>query len=121
MSFTFHRRIDITDPDDTLAWPSLEGGLRDFTGWTLSMDLIDPVTNVIEYHKTDGIAGGDGTGQSNVAIAWTTAEMTPLAGLKRWNGRILAVSGSEQAEFVLDAQNTLPVWVFEPAPTEPEP
>lgn len=117
MSYTFNRRVDITDPDDVLAWMSVDGTLRDFTGWTLSIDLIDPLTNVVELHKTDGIAGGDGTGQSNVAIAWTTAEMDPLAGRKRWKGRILAVQGSEQAEFVLDERNTLPVWVFEPAPT----
>lgn len=123
MSFTFTRRVDVTDPDDRLSWYDFEGKLRDFTGWTFRMEIIDPVSNEINYTKTTGIAGSDGTGLSNVAIAWTTAEMTPLAGFKRWKGRILADLGQERAEFVLDSDGTLPAWTFEPVPTEatPEP
>jgi hypothetical protein len=117
MSVTFTRRADITDPDDRLAWRDLDGNLRNLTGWTLSMEIINPTTNLIEYEKTTGISGSGGTGQSNVVIAWTIAEMAPLAGLMRWKGRVLAVFESETAEFVLDEVGTLPVWVFEPAPT----
>lgn len=117
MSTTFNRRADVTDPDDLLAWKNGNGDLRNFTGWTLSMEIIDPATNTVEYYKTDGIAGSDGTGASNVVISWSTDEMEPLAGLKRWKGRVLANFQSERAEFVLDGANDLPVWVFEPVPT----
>lgn len=120
-SITFTRRADITDPDDLLAWLNLNGTLRDFTGWTLSMEIIDPTTNTIAYTKTAGVFGDNGTGQSNVLIIWTTEEMEPLVGLKRWLGRIIATKDDERSEFVLDARGTLPVWVFNPAPTIPEP
>jgi hypothetical protein len=118
MSVTFIRRADVTDPDDLLAWPNTDGTLRDLTEATLILEIIDPTTNVIEYTKTTGVIGDDGTNPSNVAIAWTSGEMTPLAGPKRWKGRLLSNSGSERAEFVLDNLNTLPVWVFQPVPTD---
>lgn len=116
MSVTFTRRVDVTDPDDRLAWRDLDGELRDLTGWTLSMELVNPTTNIIEYEKTSGVVGNDGSGLSNVVIAWNAAEMAALAGPTRWKGRVLAESGSEVAEFVLDELGTLPVWVFEPVP-----
>lgn len=121
MSVTFTRRADVTDPDDRLAWRALDGTLRDLSGWTFSMEIIDPLTDVIQYTKTSGVTGGDGTGLSNVAIAWEADEMEDLAGPKRWQGRVLAVLGDERAEFVLDGAGTLPVFVFEPVPTEPAP
>lgn len=119
MSITFNRRVDVTDPDDRLAWRDIDGNLRNFTGWSFSMEIIDPATNTIAYLKQAGIAGSDGTGLSNVAIAWTPEEMEPLAGPKRWRGRILANLGAERTEFVVDDAKTLPIWVFEAAPTVP--
>jgi hypothetical protein len=116
MSATFTRRVDITDPDDRLAWRDLDGALRNLTGWALTMEIINPTTNVIEYVKTSGVVGNDGTGLSNVVVAWQTSEMEPLSGPVRWEGRILAVLDTETAEFVLDEQGTLPVWVFQPVP-----
>lgn len=124
MSFTFTRRADITDPEDRLAWRTFGGVLRNFTGWAFTMEVLNPTNNTIQYNKTDGIAGGDGTGLSNVAIAWTEEEMTPLAGRKRWKGRLLATFEDQQAEFVLDKEGTLPVWIFEvppELPPEPDP
>lgn len=116
-SVTLTRRADVTDPDDRLAWLNVDGSLRDFTDWVLVLYIINPTTNVVAYTKTSGVVGSDGTGKSNVAIAWETAEMTPLVGPRRWLGRIVATQGDEQAEFVLDAAGSLPVWVFEPPPT----
>lgn len=118
---TINRRADITDPDDLFAWFGGDGLLRDLTGWTLSLEIIDPSTDEIEYTKTSGVVGGDGTGKSNLAVAWQTAEMAPLVGRTRWKGRIIAVQGSERAEFVLDSAGSLPVWVFSPVPTTPGP
>ena len=121
MSVTFMRRADVTDPDDLLAWRTTdEDGrpvLRDFTGWSFSMEIIHPTTNVVSTTKLTGIAGGDGTGKSNLAVAWTAEEMGELAGPTRWKGRILANLEDERAEFVLDDEGTLPVWEFIPVPT----
>lgn len=120
-SVTIRRRADVTDPDDRFAWPNSDGTLRDLTDWTLILQIIDPATNEIEYEKTSGVVGNDGTTASNVLVAWETSEMTPLVGRKRWLGRIVATLGSELAEFVLDAAGSFPVWVFDPPPTNPEP
>ena len=73
----------------------------------LAMEIVNPTTNVIEYDKTSGVVGNDGSGLSNVVIAWEAVEMGPLAGPVRWEGRVLAVSGSERAEFVLDEFGSL--------------
>lgn len=121
MSVTFTRRADVTDPYDRIAWADLSGELRDFTGWVLSMEIIHPTTNEIRTIKTSGVVGGDGTGLSNVVITWTPEEMAPLAGLTRWKGRIVADKDEDRTEFVLDGEGTLPVWSFEPVPTEPTP
>lgn len=110
-SVTLNRRSDVTDPDDRFAWYD-ENGLRDLTGWTLALEVIDPATNTIRYTKTSGVVGGDGTEPTNLIIAWETAEMEPLVGLKRWEGRAVATRGDELAEFVLDSVGTFPVWVF---------
>lgn len=128
MSFRFNEargitivhKTDVTDPDDLFAWRNADGTLRDFTDWTLVLQIIDPATNVVEYEKASGVVGSDGSGLSNVAIAWQTLEMAPLVGPKRWKGRIVAVLGGEKAEFVLDAAGTYPTFVFEPpATTDP--
>lgn len=118
-SVTFTRRADITDPDDRFAWPDIDGTLRDLTDWTLVLHIIDPATNEIEYEKTTGVVGGDGTGKTNLAIAWEPGEMVALVGPKRWLGRVLATNGNDKAEFTLDAVGSYPVWVFDPAPTVP--
>lgn len=118
-SVTIFRRADITDPDDLFAWYGLDRTLRDLSQATLTMEIIDPATNLIQYTKTAGIIGNDGTTPSNLVVAWESAEMLPLVGRKRWRGRIIAVEGTERAEFALDAEGTLPVWVFEAPPSEP--
>lgn len=119
-SVTLNRRIDITDPVDRFAWYD-EDGLRDLTDSVLTMEIIDPATDVIAYTKTAGLIGGDGTGNTNLIIAWDRIEMEPLAGLKRWQGRVIATRGSEVAEFTLDSVGTFPTWVFEDPPSEPSP
>src|SRR5690242_11552772 len=114
-SVTFSRRADVTYPDDRLAWADGDG-LMDLTDWTLSMEIVNPATNEIQYTKTTGIVGNDGTTKTNLIVAWEPAEMEPLAGRTRWLGRIIAAQGTEKAEFTLDAAGSLPVWIFEPVP-----
>lgn len=120
-SVTFTRHADITDPDDLLAWLNADGTLRDLSGSTLTMEIINSTTNEIQHLKETGVVGSDGSGLSNLAVAWTVEEMTLLAGPRHWQGRIVGVEDSERSEFVLDAANNLPTWVFQPAPTEPVP
>lgn len=101
---------DETDPDTRLAWKSLTGTLRNFTGWTMSVEVVHPTMDTIQLTKTSGVTGGDGTGLSNVNIAWTAAELAQLDDdpSRLWRLRAKATQGSEVAVFSLDARGTLP-------------
>lgn len=99
---------DETDPDTRLAWKDATGALRNFTGWTMSVEVVDPATNAVRLAKSSGVTGSDGSGLSNVNIAWTAAELTGLAGPASYWLRVLAVNGSERAVFTLNLLGTLP-------------
>jgi hypothetical protein len=95
---------DETDPDTRLAWYDTDGQLRDLTGWTLTAEVVN--RHSIIATKTTGITGGDGTGTSNVNIAWTTDELDDLDGT--YMLRVVATSGSETAVFTVDTLGNLP-------------
>lgn len=103
---------DETDPAIRLAWPGANGALRDLSGATLQVEVIARFTGLIEATKTTGLTGGDGTGESNVNIAWTAAELTALAG-SAWNLRVTTSTG---AVFKLNHRGSLPVLEVRPAP-----
>lgn len=99
---------DETDPDTRLAWYAEDGSgdLRDFTGWTLSVEIVSADGSLVDT-KTTGVSGGDGSEASNVNIAWTAAELGDLAG-STYQLRVKAVSGAETAVFTIDARHSLP-------------
>lgn len=105
---------DETDPDLRLAWPDTNG-LRDLTGWTLAVEIINRTTGLIEMTKTSGVVGGDGTGTYNVNIAFTANELDELAG-HPWNLRVTATNGTERAIFTVNARASLPVLEVRAAP-----
>lgn len=125
MTVIFRRRADVTDPPDRLLWLGPDNLPRDLealeaAGWTPKLELVDPATNEVNGSpKTTGIVGGDGTGATNLAIDWTAAEMGSRVGATRWRGRITYTLGAEKIEFVLDDNDTLPVWIFDPVPVTP--
>jgi hypothetical protein len=107
---------DETDPDRLLAWPNLDGTLRDLTPpWTLTAEYIDTDTNELVDTKTTGITGADGTGASNVNLSWTTAELTALQGRKYWL-RVTATNGTETAVFTINQHGGLPLLRIIPRP-----
>jgi hypothetical protein len=99
---------DETDPDVRLAWRDLAGVLRNFIGWTLRCEVINRAANTIAFNKTTGVTGGDGTGLSNVNIAFTGSELTPLVSPIAYALRTVAVNGAETAIFTLDPSGALP-------------
>lgn len=108
---------DETDPDTRLAWyaPQTTAGtpaaLRNLTAWTLTCQVLT-TTNTVQLSKTVGVTGGDGTGISNVNIAWTAADLAGLApaasGYKDWQLRVIAVNGVELAVFTTSDSGLLP-------------
>jgi len=99
---------DQTDPDLRLAWPDANGALRNLTAATLAVQVIGRFTGTIQSTKTTGLTGGDGTGLSNVNIAWTATELAALAG-SAWNLRVTSTTGAEKAVFTLNSRGSLPV------------
>lgn len=97
---------DETDPDIRLAWYGADNALRNLTGWTLAVEIIGHTTGILESTKTSGLTGGDGTGASNLNIAWTAVELAALDGNK-WKLRPTATNGLERAVFATDANGTL--------------
>lgn len=98
---------DETDPDTRLAWKA-DVGLRNFTGWTLTAEVVNRETNVLVLTKTTGVTGGDGTGTSNVNIAWTAAELGGLTAEQIYKLRVTATLGAEKAVFKLNDSGSLP-------------
>jgi hypothetical protein len=101
---------DETDPDIRLAWYDNDdpATLRNLSGWTLAVEVVDPETNVIALTKTTGINGGDGSGASNVNIAWTAAELDTIDGAT-YKLRVTATLATEKAVFTVDSRGTLPL------------
>jgi hypothetical protein len=108
MTSTVTLYSDETDPDTRLAWYDSEGALRDLTGWTLAVEVVDPASNVVTLDKTTGITGDDGTNTSNVNIAWTAAELDGINGAT-YRLRVTATSGTDMAVFTVDDRGTLPL------------
>jgi hypothetical protein len=106
---------DQTDPDISFAWYDADGDLRDFTGWALTVELVDRSSNEIALDKVTGVVGGDGTGSSNVLMSFSAAELAQLVG-PSLAMRIVAVNGSETAVFTLNGRGTLPLLHVLPAP-----
>ena len=102
---------DETDPDMRLAWRNSATTLYDLAalvtaGWTLAVEIV-AADDTLEATKTTGVTAGDGTGAHNVNIAWTAAELAPLAGAW-WRLRLTATLGAERMVFALDNAGTLP-------------
>lgn len=116
MAGTITLYADETDPDTYLAWRASSTTLRNLTGWTLAAQLVNSSTGTVTATKSTGITGGDGTGTSNVIIAWTAAELGPLSP-GTYAMRLTAVNGPEKAVFTLDERGTLPVVVVKSVPT----
>lgn len=109
---------DETDPDTRLAWRDLSGALRNLASpWTLRAEVIDRTTNVRTLNKTTGVTGADGTGASNVNIAWSAADLTALTAEKIYALRVVAVNGAELAVFALDTLGNLPMLRVKAKPT----
>lgn len=111
---------DETDPDTRLAWRDLTGALRNLTApWTLRAEVVHPTTNVRLLNKTSGVTGADGTGASNVNIAWSAADLAALTSslVLYYELRVVATNGTEVAVFTLDTRGTLPRLRVMPAPT----
>ena len=108
---------DETDPDTRLAWKDISGALRNFVtpAYTMSVEVVNFADNTVELAKTTGVTGGDGTGASNVNIAWTAAELAPLVGLSL-RLRAKAVNGTELAVFTIDNRGSLPALRVIPKP-----
>jgi hypothetical protein len=105
---------DQTYPPMMFAWDTRDASgnvvLWNFTGWTLSVEVVNPTTNTIVFTKTSGVAGGPGTGLSNVAITWTVAELTQIVG-STYKLRIVTVNNADttKRDFLeLDNLATLP-------------
>jgi hypothetical protein len=109
---------DETDPDTRLAWRDSSGALRNLAApWTLHAELIDPATNVRVLNKTTGVTGADGTGASNVNIAWSAGDLSALTAGVMYRLRAVAVNGAEVAVFTLDDNGTLPYFRVLAKPT----
>lgn len=109
---------DETDPDTRLAWRDLSGALRNLAApWTLRAEVIDRDTNIRALNKTTGVTGADGTGSSNVNIAWSAADLTALTVAKVYSLRVVATNGTEVAVFTLDTKGTLPLFRVLAKPT----
>lgn len=105
---------DETDPDIRLAWPDTIG-LRDLTDYTIAAEFINRFTGEIAFTKTTGITAGDGTGLSNVNIAFTAAELGDMVD-HAWNMRVTATLGSERLVFTVNSRHSLPIIEVRAAP-----
>lgn len=114
---TYTVYADETDPDMRLAWYVGNGTttLRDFTDWTISVEVLDRKTGEVVYTKTTGCLGGDGVGSSNVNVAWTADELADIVGI--WPMRVSAVNGTERAVFK-DQGKRLPLLEVKAVPVE---
>jgi hypothetical protein len=109
---------DETDPDTRLAWRDLTGALRNLAApWTLRAEVVDPDTNVRALNKTTGVTGADGTGLSNVNVAWSAADLAGLTAGKVYRLRVVATNGTEVAVFTLDDRGALPLFRVLAKPT----
>ena len=107
---------DETDPDRLLRWPNPDGTLRNLAApWVLSAEYINVDTDALAGTKSTGVTGADGTGLSNVSIAWTTAELLALTGNRYWL-RVRAVNGTETAIFTINDHGGLPLLIIRTRP-----
>jgi hypothetical protein len=110
---------DETDPDTLLGWRASSTALRDLSAHTLAVEVIDPATNEIELDKTSGVLGADGTGSSNVNIAWTAVELAGLTADYAYRLRLTATSGSDVSVFKVNGRaglGALPMLIVSDAP-----
>jgi hypothetical protein len=74
----------------------------------LAAQVVNAETNAVVLNKTSGVLGADGTGSSNVNIAWTSADLASLTVGVTYLLRVTATSGSDKAVFRVNSRGSLP-------------